>query len=105
MRSYKVVMTRRAKDDLIDIGDYIFYTLLEPDTAYHLVKRLRAAVKTLQELPKRYGLIDDSILASQGIYCMPVENYYIFYQVEDAMNTVIVLRIGYNRRNWKEILK
>ena len=37
MQIYKVVMSRRAKDDLIDIGDYISYTLLEPDTAYNLV--------------------------------------------------------------------
>lgn len=27
-----------------------------------------------------------------------------FYEIEEVMNTVIVLRFGYNRRNWKEIL-
>lgn len=28
----------------------------------------------------------------------------IFYEKEETINTVIVLRVGYNRRNWKEIL-
>ena len=34
-----------------------------------------------------------------------MKNYYVFYEIEETMNTVIVLRIGYNRRNWKEILQ
>ena len=27
-----------------------------------------------------------------------------FYEIKETMNTVVVLRVGYNRRNWKEIL-
>ena len=41
MEIYKIVMTRRSKDDLIDIGDYIAYTLLEPETARNFIRGLR----------------------------------------------------------------
>lgn len=43
----------------------------------------------------------DLVLSSQGIHCMPYKNYYVVYEIEEAMNTVVVLRVEYNRRNWK----
>ena len=104
MKECNVVLTRKAKNDIIDIGDYIAYTLLEPETAYRFVTGLRSAISTLQELPCRFALVDDLVLSSQGIHCMPYKNYYVFYEIEETVNTVIVLRVGYNRRNWKEIL-
>ena len=102
---YNIVLTRRAKDDIIDIGDYISYTLQEPETARKLVKGLRKSISTLKELPQRFEVIGDIALSSQGIHCMPFKNYYIFYEIVDMMETVIVLRIGYNRRNWRGILQ
>lgn len=104
MKEYNIILTRRAKDDIIDIGDYIAYTLLELETAHCFVTGLRSAIAKLKELPNRFALADDRVLASQGIHCMPYKNYYVFYEVEEAMETVIILRVGYNRRNWKEIL-
>lgn len=104
MKEYDIVLTRKAKNDIIDIGDYISYTLLEPETAYHFVTGLRSAISTLQKLPNRFALVDDRVLSTQGIHCMPYNNYYVFYEIEETLNTVIILRVGYNRRNWKEIL-
>lgn len=54
MKEYDVVLTRRAKNDIMDIGDYIWYTLLEPETAYRFVTGLRSAISTLQKLPNRF---------------------------------------------------
>ncbi|WP_050640275.1 MULTISPECIES: type II toxin-antitoxin system RelE/ParE family toxin [Clostridia] len=104
MPDYSIILTRRAKDDIIDIGDYITYTLLEPETARNFITGLRSAMGRLKELPERYPLVDDVVLASQGIHCMPYKNHYIFYEIMDMMKTVIILRVGHNRRNWKEIL-
>ncbi len=104
MKEYDVVLTRRAKNDIIDIGDYIAYTLLEPETAYHFVTGLRGGISALRKLPSRFALVDDLVLSSQKIHCMPYKNYYVFYEIEETINTVVVLRVGYNRRNWKEIL-
>ena len=104
MQPYKIAMTGRAKEDMIDIGDYITYTLLEPETALSFVRGLRKAISSLQKFPQRYKLIEDKILSSQGIRCMPYKNYYVFYEIVETMKSVIVLRVGYNRRNWKEIL-
>lgn len=41
---YRIRLTQRAKDDTIDIGDYITYTLLEPDISSNFIKGLRASI-------------------------------------------------------------
>ena len=104
MPKYKVVLTRQAKTDIVGIGDYIAYTLLEPGTAGKFVNELREKIAGLKGFPKRYQLVDDVVLSSQGIHCMPYKNYFVFFEVIDTVNTVIVLRVGYNRRNWQKIL-
>jgi toxin ParE1/3/4 len=104
MKKYKIAVTRQANDDIVDTGDYITYTLLEPETAREFVQGLRESISTLIELPYRHPFVDDEVLESQGIRCLPYKNYFIFYQVIENPSTVIVLRVGYSRRNWKKIL-
>lgn len=48
MPDYRIILTRRAKDDIIDIGDYITYTLLEPETAQNFINGLRSAMSRLK---------------------------------------------------------
>jgi plasmid stabilization system protein ParE len=51
-----------AREDLIDIGDYISYTLCEPEIALNFIKNIRRAIETLSEFPERLPYIDDSII-------------------------------------------
>ena len=104
MNNYRVTLTRQAKDDIIDIGDYISYTLLEPGTSRNFIKGLRNSISQLKYFPYKFPLIQDDILQHQGIRCMTYKNYYIFYEVIEAMQVIVVLRVGYNQRNWKDIL-
>jgi toxin ParE1/3/4 len=105
MVSYKIILTGRAREDLIDIGDYISYTLCEPEIALNFIKNIRRAIETLSEIPERQPYIDDEVLANQGIRFLPYKNYFIFYEVEISVHKVFILRIGYNRRSWKDILR
>lgn len=54
MKEYNIILTKKAKDDIVDIGDYIAYTLLEPETAHRFVTGLRSAIATLKEFPDRF---------------------------------------------------
>lgn len=104
MNDYRIALTQRAKDDISDIGDYISYTLLEPYTSKNFIKSLRNSISQLKYFPYKFPLVQDSLLQNQGVRCMPYKNHYIFYKVVEATHTVIIVRIGYNRRNWKDIL-
>lgn len=104
MIKYQIALTQTAKNDIIDIGDYISYILLEPDISKKFIKGLRNSISQLQYFPSKFPIIQDEILYSKGIRCKPYKNYYIFYMIADASQTVLILRVGYNKRNWKDIL-
>lgn len=77
---------------------------MAPETAYRFVKGLGNAILTLRELPNRFVLVDDQVLTRQGIHCMAYKNYYVFYEIDETVDAIIILRVGYNQRNWIEIL-
>lgn len=104
MRSYNVLITHRANLDLEDIGDYIAYTLLEPETAKRIIRGIRKKVYSLKTFPARGAELVDKVLREQGIKCLTYKNHHIFYQIIEESKTVIILRIGYNKRDWKNIL-
>lgn len=104
MDNYRVVLAKRAKDDIMGIGDYITFTLLEPDISKKFIKGLRNPISQLKFFPFKFPLVQNSILPNQNIRCMSYNNYYVFYEVVEIMRVVIVLRIGSNRRNWKDLL-
>lgn len=104
MNDYRITLTKRAKNDIINIGDYITYTLLEPDISRNFIKGLKTSISHLKFFPQKFPLVQDDILKDQDIRCMPYKNYYIFYKILENNRIVIILRIGYNRRNWNEIL-
>jgi len=104
MDRYQIMITPKAKDDLIDIGDYISFILLEPETSQKLVKGLRSSISQLQYFPRKFPIIDDYIIKYRKIHYMPYKNYFVFYVVNDDNKKVIVLRIAHKSRNWKHIL-
>ena len=52
MDRYQIRITPKAKEDLIDIGDYISFILLEPETSQKLIKGLRRSISQLQYFSK-----------------------------------------------------
>lgn len=104
MSSYRILLTPRANNDIVEIGVYISDTLLEPDISKKFIKALRNSISQLKYIPNRFPIVQDEHLCKQGIRCMPFKNYYVFYQVIENKQVVHILRVGYNRRNWKDIL-
>lgn len=104
MKSYQVFISNPAENDLFEIGHYITMELLEPKTAQNLLEKISAAILELEQFPLRGALIADDNLANQGIRRLLVDNYIVFYVVSKDRKTVTVIRILYNKRNWKNLL-
>lgn len=104
MSDYRIMLTEKAKNDIIDIGDYISYDLFSPDISYQFIKNLRLSISKLKEFPYKYPLVQDEELQKRNIRFMPYKNFYVFYEVIEYIHTVNVLRVGYKKRNWKKIL-
>lgn len=96
---HRITLMRQTKEDIIDIDNSISYTLLEPDTSRNFIKGLRNSISQLKYFPYKFPLVQDDILHRQGIRCMPHKNYYIFYEVIEAIQVAVVLKVVCNRRN------
>ena len=101
MDSYQVELSIVAYKQLKSIGDYITYTLLEPETSKRLIKGLRRSISNLSTFPYRYPPFD----IKRNIRCMPYKNYNIFYSIDEIEKKVFILAIGYKKRNWIHILR
>jgi toxin ParE1/3/4 len=94
----RVVFSRAANADLVQIGDFIARN--NPERALSFVRELRASAAQLGELPQAYPLLPRH--ASSGIRRRPAGNYLIFYRVDEAR--VMILRIIHGARYYDRLL-
>ena len=104
MSAYKIVITPDAEADLIDLRDYISNVLLARDTARNYIRRIRKEIGTLSEMPARNRLVDDEPWHTYGVRWMIVNNFYVYYRVDESARNVFVLNIVYARRDQLRVL-
>ncbi len=104
MSEYTIFMTQVASDDLRGITAYITNELREPAVAKRIIAKIKEVVMSLKTMPNRYSMIDEESLAIKGIRKTIVDNYIIFFIVSEENNTVTIIRILYDRRDWVNLL-
>ncbi len=104
MKKYHVAYSQAAKEDLFDIYSYIAFQLKEKGTAAKQVNRIRSNIRSLEKLPNRYNLVDWEPWCSLGLRKLPVNNYVVFYFVDEEANQVKIVRIVYGGRDLQSIL-
>lgn len=97
--SWNIVYTMQARKDLRDIYEYIALELLVPETANGQTRRIMHRIRSLEEMPMRHQLYEEEPWHSQGIRCLPVDNYLIFYLPDESQNIVNIVRIMYQGRD------
>ena len=102
---YNIVVTEPAQKDLEDAVSYISNELKNKHAALRLLEQVEKEVRSLSEMPERYKLVEDEILARAGFRFIVIRNYLLFYIVRNDTKTVVVQRFLYARRDWLNILK
>ena len=103
--SYQLHITSTAEHDLMRAADYIEFSLKNPDAAEHLLDTADEQISSLSEFPERFPLVDDPVLASWKIRFVIVNNYLVFYTIDEEKQLVIVVRFLFQRSNWNSILR
>ena len=101
---YEVILESTAVLDLYGIFDYITIILKSPEAAQRVFFSIEEQVMSLEYMPARYSMVKDEPYVSLGVRLMPVENYNIFYVIDEFEQEVHVLRILYQRREWQNVL-
>ena len=102
---YKVIYSPAAFDDIRNIYLYIAQELQVPDTAQNQVNRIRNAIRALDFMPNRYSLVEWEPWKGMQVHKVPVDNYIVYYMVEEQAQTVTVVRIFYDGQDAESIIR
>jgi toxin ParE1/3/4 len=93
----RIVRTRQAREDVLAIWEYI---AADNETAAdRLLRRFDETARRLSENP---ALGSSQARFRQGLRCMPVGNYLIFY--EPITDGIRILRVLHGARRWEDLL-
>lgn len=99
----QVIYSTEALEDLRDIYSYIANELLMPETTGRQIDRIRREIRSLNEMPSKYRVVDWEPWKSMHMHQMPVDKYDVFYLVDDSLMTVSIARVVYSGRNLQQI--
>ncbi len=100
MGKYKVRLSPEARQDLLDIADYV--NTLSPEAAIRYYDEIIREILSLDEMPARYPRPHDLALAVKGYRYLVVRDYLVFYVI--SQDRVLVRRILYGKRNYTDLL-
>ncbi|MBQ7700915.1 MAG: type II toxin-antitoxin system RelE/ParE family toxin [Candidatus Methanomethylophilaceae archaeon] len=102
--SYRISISGPAVADIKETVGYIANEMKNPKAADEHLRGFMDTIRSLEEMPKRYQLSDDSELRELGIRFVSFRNFLIAYSVIDDENVVEVYRILYSRSDLKQKL-
>lgn len=100
MEKYKLIIFPAAQRDMQDMVDYL--NELSPQAALSSYDEIIERISTLVQLPLRCPLMKSPVLRAKGYRVLVVNNYLVFYVVNDK--TVEIRRILYGKRQYEPLL-
>ncbi|WP_094606340.1 hypothetical protein SPSIL_029190 [Sporomusa silvacetica DSM 10669] len=102
--NYRLRFTSKAEEDLDEIYGYIFGMLSATIAADKLVDHMEKAIMRLKEYPFSCQKVLDEPLKARGYRKLIVDNYLVFYQVNEDQEEVVIMRILYGANKYQDIL-
>ena len=104
-KEYHIAFLPAAKKDMVEIAAYIGQKLCNPIAAERLADKMIKAVEGLKDSPYMYPAYYPIRPLKYEYRKITVENYLIFYWVNETEKCVTVARVIYGKRNYGEIME
>lgn len=101
---YKIEYLPSARQDMIDIAYYISHELCNLSVAEKLSVDFIEAVDRLQLFPYANAVYIPIRPLKHEYRKLLVQNYIVFYRVDEEIKRVTVARVIYARRDYEKIL-
>jgi toxin ParE1/3/4 len=102
--NYTIKMTPKAADDLDNIYRYISEELFAASAATNILERIEKEIIRLKEFPFSCNHVADEFLRNKGYRKLIVDNYIVFYLIEEEKDQVIIMRVLYGKQNYENLL-
>lgn len=102
---YKVKLTDHAVAQLQEAVIYISKVLQASTVAKHWAARIKKELASLSTMPARYPLTEEEPWHTEGVRKMSVENFLVYYWIDEAKKIVWITAIVYARRDQLRVLR
>ncbi len=102
--NYSLKFNLKASEDLEQIYVYISEKLLADVAADRLLNNIENSIMRLRDFPYSCSFVLDDLLKSKGYRKLIVDNYIVFYLVNEIEKQVVIMRILYGAQNFQEII-
>ena len=102
---YKVKLTDHAVAQLQEAVIYISKVLQASTVAKHWAARVKKELASLSTMPARYPLTEEEPWHTEGIHKMSVENFLVYYWINEEKKIVWITAIIYARRDQLRVLR
>ena len=99
MDNYRVELLQSALTDIAAAIRYITDELLNPQAAQLLAERFFSEAEKLSEFPYAHPVYLPVRPLKYEYRKVPIENYLLFYRVDERAKLVTVARVVYAKRN------
>lgn len=102
---YKVKLTDHAVAQLQEAVIYISKVLQASTVAKHWAARIKKELASLSTMPARYPLTEEEPWHTEGVHKMSVENFLVYYWINEEKKIVWITAIVYARRDQLRVLR
>ena len=103
-RDYKIIFSELSKENLSEILTYISVNLHSPSAAENVLNCLQKEILSLTYFPNRNPLAKEKLFQSLDVRKVTVQNYSIYYHVDESEMSVLILSVIYARRDQKNAI-
>lgn len=103
--NYRLKMLLKASHDLERIYSYIVNDLFAENAANNLIVQIEKSIMRLKDFPFSCNLVKDEILKNKGYRRLIIDNYVVFYIVDETDEVVVIMRILYGPRNYQNLIR
>lgn len=100
--AYNLIISPSFENDLDDTLNYISNKLYSPLSAQNLLNKAEKIISNINDDPFLYPKCRNESLAQKGYRYAIVNNYLLFYSVDEDTEQINILRFLYSRRSIDE---
>lgn len=102
--NYSLKFTPIADEDLDEIYHYISCKLFAEGAAITIMNKIENCIMKLEHFPYFGSYVLDEHLKNKGYRKLVIENYIVFYLVNEAEKQVVIMRILFGASDYLNIL-
>lgn len=101
---YEIEFTEDAKEEIIDIYEYISKNLVAEEAAKRLMMKIKKSIMDLAEFPEIYEKLEKKDKLKREFRKMVIRNYNILYTIDNNKKIIYISHMYYEKRDYLNLL-